>query len=249
MGRGGGSIEDLWAFNEECVAHAIFHSKIPIIAAIGHETDHTIADYVADVRAPTPSAAAEIVIAEKAQQEKALELFHRRLGQTVFHLIKQNRHRLEGIIRHPLFTSPYTLLGNQIQKMDDMRLSLNQSIRQQLLRMRLAIEAKGKQTEALKPTAQIRHFRQKLIQTDRSLQNLMAQFIALRKERMGHLIQGLQVIDPKNLLSKGYSILFSEKDNSVIVSTHQMAPNDTISVMVSDGKAKATVKEVYNNEQ
>lgn len=119
VGRGGGSIEDLWAFNEEMVAKAIFDSKIPVISAVGHETDFTIADLVADVRAPTPSAAAEIAVAEKASLLRHLGS----LGQLSLHRIKQQighyRQQVSALKKHPLLSSPYGILAEPIQRVDD----------------------------------------------------------------------------------------------------------------------------------
>jgi exodeoxyribonuclease VII large subunit len=119
VGRGGGSIEDLWAFNEEIVAKAIFESKIPIISAIGHETDFTIADWVADVRAPTPSAAAEIVIAEKANLLRFLESTQELCRQRIAQQIHQYRERVSALQKHPLLSSPYGVLAPAIQRLDD----------------------------------------------------------------------------------------------------------------------------------
>lgn len=121
VGRGGGSLEDLWAFNEECVADALFHSKIPTIAAVGHETDVSIADFVADVRAPTPSAAAELSCQETSSQIEFLNTCQERLKQALRSQIKQQRMRLEKFAHHPLFASPYGILGLYIQKMDDLQ--------------------------------------------------------------------------------------------------------------------------------
>lgn len=119
VGRGGGSIEDLWAFNEEIVAKAIFDSKIPIISAVGHETDFTIADWVADVRAPTPSAAAEIAIAEKANLIRFLEGAQQHCRQRISQQIGQYRQRVSGLQKHPLLSSPYGVLAPAIQRLDD----------------------------------------------------------------------------------------------------------------------------------
>jgi exodeoxyribonuclease VII large subunit len=105
LARGGGSIEDLWAFNEEIVAEAIFRSQIPIVTAIGHETDTCIADFVADLRAPTPSAAAEIVTAEKAQKLDFLRSVRRTLSNTLRHKTNEERARWAGFARHPIFST------------------------------------------------------------------------------------------------------------------------------------------------
>ncbi|MDN3507297.1 MAG: exodeoxyribonuclease VII large subunit [Simkaniaceae bacterium] len=124
VGRGGGSLEDLWPFNEECVAKAIFNSKIPIISAVGHETDVTIADYVADLRAPTPSAAAEIVVREKKDLTATLADATSRLDYILKQKVKQHKLKLGQITGHPLFTYPDTLLAPFTQRLDEMSRTL-----------------------------------------------------------------------------------------------------------------------------
>ncbi len=294
VGRGGGSLEDLWAFNEEIVATAIYNSRIPIISAVGHETDHCIADYVADVRAPTPSAAAEIVIAEKAHQQQHLFQMEKRLTQTMIHLTKQGRHQLEGLIRQPVFYSPYALLGAWMQKIDDLRGDLENSILQLNQKRRMQIEGFYKRAQALKPTSQIQNLRQKFAYYQQNLQQklyqsftffhqrlnasdngialawktkldsyraLFSQPLKRRQldqiwgrrltsyhERIERLKTPLYAIDPKNLLKKGYSIIFSEKDGSVINSVHLLKKEDKLRLLVSDGEAKATVTETMSNE-
>lgn len=119
IGRGGGSLEDLWAFNEEKVAAAIFHSHIPTISAVGHETDHCIADYVADRRAPTPSAAAEIVLPDREQLVQFLNQVRRRLQNHLLSIVKQGRYRLDKILSHPLYKTPLRLLEKRAQQIDD----------------------------------------------------------------------------------------------------------------------------------
>ena len=119
LARGGGSLEDLWAFNEKIVAEAIFHSKIPLVSAVGHETDFSLADFVADLRAPTPSAAAEIVSQEESQLLKTLEQCNKTLSTYLSQIIKHKKAKLEKFLHHPKIKDPPTILAPYRQALDD----------------------------------------------------------------------------------------------------------------------------------
>ncbi len=245
VGRGGGSIEDLFAFNEEIVAQAIFQSHIPIISAVGHETDHCIADYVADVRAPTPSAAAEIVIFEKMHMLEQISQIESRIKQHVLHLILKSRSSLNGIIKHPFIKSPYALLGMPIQRLDEMRQKMDRAIEQKLIRIKLKLEGQQKQLHSLKPTTQIDFFRQKLQTFEKNLnQRMLNRLNTLKNEKLIPVLKMLQAVDPKNVLTKGYCILFSEKENSVITSIHAVKKQEDVRIVLSDGKLISTIKEI-----
>lgn len=244
VGRGGGSIEDLWAFNEEIVAEAIFNSRIPVISAVGHETDHCIADYVADVRAPTPSAAAEIVIAETSQQLLHLGQYQRRMQQTVKQLIRQDRHRLTGLMRQPVFQTPYALLGSWIQRLDTLRQGIDESAVKQLTTQRLHLRAKKQLLASLNPLTRLGHFKQKLNALDKSLRTASERRLLMLQMRLKHLKDSLDVVNPKNLLTKGYCILFSEKDHSAITSVHSVEKQDNVQVLLWDGQLDATINNI-----
>lgn len=266
VGRGGGSLEDLWPFNEEVVAAAIFNSEIPIISAVGHETDHCIADYVADVRAPTPSAAAEIVIAEKSRLLEHLHMIKHRMMQTIRHLIRQNSYRLQGLLKHSIFFKPHAMVESRMQKLDDFQIELNRAMMQQQNLKRQKLENLARQVFALKPINQLHHLKQRLAVLEQTimqkvgdlffgykkeiftLENLINQKIKEQlfqfRRQLNHLIEMLQVLDPKNLLQKGYSILFAEKSQSVINSVLKLKKGDRAELLLGDGRISITINEV-----
>ena len=248
VGRGGGSIEDLWAFNEEVVAEAIFYSKIPVIGAVGHETDHCIAEYVADVRAPTPSAAAEIVMGELALQLEKFDLIRTQMSRTVSHLLRTKRSELNNIIKQPVFNSPFPLLGPWMQKCDEIRQNIDQSMRERVIQTKVLLNAQTKHLSSLNPITRIQLFREKMHNLEKQLNINWERSLSLKKERIKNLINSLQSIDPKKLLSKGYSILFSEKTGSVINSVQKLKEKDNIRILVSDGELTSTIKEVHPHD-
>jgi exodeoxyribonuclease VII large subunit len=249
IGRGGGSIEDLWAFNEEIVAEAIYHSHIPIIGAVGHETDHCIAEYVADLRAPTPSAAAEIVTAGWAQQEQKLNILKQRLAQILHHQISFHRERLERFLRHPLFQEATALFGMRMQRLDEIRTLLDNQALRSLQQSRLQLQAFQRQAAALNPASHIAHRKLQLGQIQNTLDHKIQTEVSRAKERLNYLIQNLKAIDPKNLLKRGYTILFAEKTKSAITSIDQLDPEDVVSIVFSDGQATAQIKGTKKNER
>lgn len=192
VGRGGGSLEDLWPFNEEIVAKAIFESQIPIISAVGHETDVTISDYVADLRAPTPSAAAEIVSAETLAYLEGLEKMRQTLTHTLSHHLRHTRERLRRYASHPLFLSPYALIGTQMQRLDELRSRLDQTIQRQLAERRTYLKGQS---------------------------------------------QALTALSPKRVLKRGYSILFEQNTQSVVVSSRSLTPGTKVRALFSDGES------------
>lgn len=222
VGRGGGSLEDLWPFNEEIVAEAIFRSRIPIISAVGHETDFSIADFVADLRAPTPSAAAEIVMAAAEQRLAALASFQKQLDQLMLHRFSTAKQKIHLIQKHPLLSSPYALIQNATQRFDDYAETCDQAAYQLVQTKQLKLDGLKKQLAACNPSLRIVYL----------------------KEKLQQLTAHLTAIDPKNLLKKGFSILFKENTNSVILSSKDLHLNDSVRVLLHDGTIKAKIYEI-----
>lgn len=245
VGRGGGSIEDLFAFNEKIVAEAIFNSRIPIISAVGHETDHCIADYVADVRAPTPSAAAEIVILEKRHLLDKVNQIELKLNQTLSQFIFQGRKNLSALLKHPAIASPYTLIAAPMQRLDELKNTFERTIKQNLAKLKSNLESQKKQLQSLNPIVKLNFFKHKLSYFDKNLnQSILTKFNSLKNEKLLPLIAMLKAIDPKNVLTKGYCILFSEKDNSVITSVHSVKKDQDVRLVLSDGELISTIKKI-----
>ncbi|MCB1106478.1 MAG: exodeoxyribonuclease VII large subunit [Chlamydiia bacterium] len=244
VGRGGGSLEDLWPFNDERVAKAIFHSKIPIISAVGHETDVTLADCVADVRAPTPSAAAEISVKEQAAQN----IFLTQIGEQIDHLLKQRiRHSkalIEGAARHPFLASPFAILSEHLQRLDDFSSQLDLSIRHQLNRQRLQLTAFIRDLEGRRPSREVTRLREKLQSFSEGIDRATTHLLRRKKEHLSQIASHLNALNPESILKKGYCIPFAEKTNSVMMSSREAFPGAKIKLRFHDGTACAQIEEV-----
>jgi exodeoxyribonuclease VII large subunit len=244
VGRGGGSIEDLWAFNEEIVANAIFESDIPIISAVGHETDHCIADYVADKRAPTPSAAAEIVLAEQLELLKHLDQLSKRVTQTILFFMNQKKQKLEAILKQPVFKTPYTLLGPFYQKMDDLKTRQEQAIKERLRQKKTELKSFERALTSLNPITKIFVSKQKLQVLQTTLHQSLTHKLSLLHSNLQTITSSLKALDPKNVLKRGYGIVLSEKTDEVVASIQSIQKGDVFKILLSDGSFKTTVNEV-----
>jgi exodeoxyribonuclease VII large subunit len=223
VGRGGGSIEDLWAFNEEKVARAIFRSPIPVISAVGHEIDYTIADFVADIRASTPSVAAEIVIKEEQTLIDRIDGLHRRLAQNVLYFLQGRKQIVSNLSHDRIFQNFRIALYNLEQRVDELEQRARDVFRQK--KMQLA-----------ENRASVAIFEEKMASTVRRLlQNLMA--------RWDMLSLGLHNLSPLNILKKGYTICW-EDDLRLIRRVEDVDPDKEITVSFYKGAFTCRVKEI-----
>ncbi|MCX7591292.1 MAG: exodeoxyribonuclease VII large subunit [Kiritimatiellae bacterium] len=217
VGRGGGSLEELWPFNEEVVARAIFRSRIPVISAVGHEIDFTISDFVADVRAPTPSAAAEMVVKSKLDFEKHLGDLARHLVQAVIQQVRNARHRLDLAASSYVFREPQNILQFRLQELDVLEARVTECLQTVIRR----------QTE---------HLQQLVLRMKHQIQLRHK----LCWERLNRLSGQLGILDPVAVLSRGYSIT-SDECGRVISSVASVTEGQRVSTRVKDGIFLSTV--------
>lgn len=244
VGRGGGSLEDLWPFNERVVAEAVFRSEIPIISAVGHETDFSICDFVADLRAPTPSAAAEMVSIEQKEVLLQLDTLHTRLAQTATAAIRTQKGRLSGLTRQPAFASPALLLAPFAQKIDEVKAHLDGQTMRGLSQIKMRLFALIKAHERSRPGSRIPSMQRAFEKWGRDLHQVAKQQLTKRRERLEKLSAHLSAIDPRNLLKKGYAIAFSEKGDSVILSKDDVALGQMLQLQLQDGKLFVNVEKI-----
>lgn len=242
VGRGGGSLEDLWPFNEECVVESIYKSQIPIISAIGHETDTTLADLAADLRAPTPSAAAELVIAEKEGQFLFLKNCEHRLDQILSHLLKRYQEKVRFFSKTPWIVFPHKMLEVFTQKVDEMQMLTDQSIERKLTRYKEKLHQLTFELQACNPEKRIKEKIYYLSSLSQKIDFKLSQYIAEKKNKFKTLATHLAAIDPKNVMEKGYSIIFDEKTKRVIVSTKDISLKQKLKLILKDGSSEAVVE-------
>lgn len=235
VGRGGGSLEDLFAFNEEVVAEAIFKSQIPVISAVGHETDHCIADYVADVRAPTPSAAAELVLSEKAAQQDFLATAQKRLDSVLLAILKKDRERVQAAKRHPYLATD-ALLARPRQRLDDAEETLEATFSRAIRERRLKLQGLQKVLEKASPLSQLTAKREQLKAKSHQLDMAFAKLISTKSLRLDATRKTLAALDPREVLKKGYSIVQDGETQQLLTSTEALCAAKSLQITIADGK-------------
>ena len=241
-GRGGGSIEDLWAFNEEIVARAIFASKIPIISAVGHEVDFTIADFVADLRAPTPTGAAEMAVPNMADLISLLDQFKIRLNESINNLLKINKRKIDEIKNSFIIRNPMSLYEIKEQRLDMLMDSLNKLINVKLSEYSVRLN-NVKSSYILKNPLGMYDVKKEIINKYKAnLKKIIVSVINSSNYKYKIIFNKLELLNPLSVLSKGYSLV--TLNDVVIKDSSQLKQGDRVNIRLSKGNIKAEVKEI-----
>jgi exodeoxyribonuclease VII large subunit len=239
--RGGGSMEDLWAFNEEIVARAIFASEIPVISGIGHETDFTIADFVADLRASTPSAAAELVVQTRAEFDKHIAELHETLGGLIRYRLLELSRRVHELSARRGFRRPLDLLRQQRQRADEMTSRLALGLRARLEQSRKRFTAAHLRIASFDFRVKIAAFRLRLEKRGAELGVRMERLLRDKRDGLEKLSLQLQERSPLRVLERGYAIATDAAGN-LLRSTGDVALGDTVAIQLHRGKLSTEVK-------
>ncbi len=238
--RGGGSIEDLWAFNEELVARAIFESRIPTVSAVGHEVDFTIADFAADMRAPTPSAGAELITANQEGVSQTLAQHLLTLEQSIkqtLQIAKQQLKHSRARLQHP-----GQILNNQSQAMDRLEIRMKLAIQTQLKHLKLSLESSVNRLEQASPAKTLTHKQQTLQSLKNRLIAALTQGLQQKKQRLNSTANLLHGVSPLNTLNRGYSILTTESGEAVRDAS-EVKPGDKLKAHLKEGFLECEVLE------
>ncbi|NQZ86746.1 MAG: exodeoxyribonuclease VII large subunit [Colwellia sp.] len=234
VGRGGGSLEDLWSFNEEDVVNAIFHSRIPIISAVGHEIDTTLSDLVADLRAPTPSAAAELVSQDNSELQSRLVELSKRAQHLFIQTIKTESLTLQTLNHRLTQVHPERKLQLYQQKSDELNIRLGTAIQRELERFRRTPEKLTKALQYCDPTKRIVLNQSQLSQLDERLKRGLQLSVKTKTENFVSVIEQLNIVSPLATIARGYSVTRNNKDQ-VIRSISQVEVGDKLTIQVNNG--------------
>ncbi|MDH4615889.1 exodeoxyribonuclease VII large subunit [Brevibacillus sp. AY1] len=247
VGRGGGSIEELWAFNDEQVARAIASSLIPVISAVGHETDVTIADFVADVRAATPTAAAELAVPHYLEWLERVSQLDTRMQRAMRQRTIQERKRLDGLSQSYAMRQPQRRLEEAAQRLDSVQLRMKQSMKQLMRLRREQYSRLSEQMKRYRISEQLNERHAKVMTLRSRLDARMRQQWQQKQLQFGSRLAQLDALSPLKVMQRGFSLVYS--GDQLVKSVNQFASGDELVVRLSDGSATARVERIEREEK
>ncbi len=243
LSRGGGSLEDLQAFNDEAVARAIHASRIPVVSGVGHEIDFTIADFVADQRAPTPSAAAELVAPDQMAWRRRLHQLSQRLGLLPARRLVSIRERLTGLERRLLKQHPTQRLQQRAQRLDELGLRLRRAFDMQRLQRARQLELLRSRLAQVSPSRRLERLAQSRAGLDERLHRVIARRLELERSKLARLARDLQTLSPLNTLGRGYAIVSRTRDGRILRSSGETGPGEQVRARLAQGSLLCRVIE------
>lgn len=246
IGRGGGSIEDLWSFNDEQLARTIFHSDLPIVSAVGHEVDFTIADFVADIRAPTPSAAAELLSPNREEYLSRLQALSARLENSIQQQLQNKQWQLQSAQRG--LQHPGDKLSQYAQTLDMLELRMQQSQKNNLDRLLKKLTQSQQRLQQQSPVNKLQQIETQLGYCQQRLRNAMKQLLSNKAERLQQNALLLNAVSPLQTLGRGYAILQTPTE-VVIRDSHDVKKGDLISARIGHGSLELTVEKVKHERK
>lgn len=247
IGRGGGSIEDLWAFNEEPVVRRVAELSIPVISSVGHETDTTLIDFVSDMRAATPTAAAEIATPVLMEIHQQLRNLQTRLEQALSRQLQIKRERMQALANASIFQNPERIYQVYQQRVDQLEMRLQQMMQQSIQHKRQQLLKNQHRLELGSPSRRVQTEKQALQYLAKRLEQAQGQLMKDKKQQFQRAIQQLDLLSPLKIMNRGYGILRQEE--TIIKSVDQLEVNQELTIQLVDGTVRSKVTSVEKGNQ
>lgn len=247
IGRGGGSIEDLWAFNEEPVVRRVAELSIPVISSVGHETDTTLIDFVSDMRAATPTAAAEIATPVLMEIHQQLRNLQTRLEQALSRQLQIKRERMQALANASIFQNPERIYQVYQQRVDQLEMRLQQMMQQSVQYKRQQLLKNQHRLELGSPSRRVQTEKQALQYLAKRLEQAQGQLMKDKKQQFQRVIQQLDLLSPLKIMNRGYGIL--QQEETIIKSVDQLEVNQELTIQLVDGTVRSKVTSVEKGNQ
>ena len=247
IGRGGGSIEDLWAFNEEPVVRRVAELSIPVISSVGHETDTTLIDFVSDMRAATPTAAAEIATPVLMEIHQQLRNLQTRLEQALSRQLQIKRERMQALANASIFQNPERIYQVYQQRVDQLEMRLQQMMQQSVQQKRQQLVKNQHRLELGSPSRRVQTEKQALQYLAKRLEQAQGQLMKDKKQQFQRVIQQLDLLSPLKIMNRGYGIL--QQEETIIKSVDQLEVNQELTIQLVDGTVRSKVTSVEKGNQ